>query len=160
MAANNYLEAVDDREIHLTRLIDAPRDFAFSAWTDPEHIRHWWGSNPGDTTPDLDVKPGGYWSVAVETPDGRHWFRGVFQEVVPTERLKFSFVWHGPSGHRSPLTNCTLGFDKVGGRTRLTFHQTQFHSKEERDTYLDGWNYLHERYEAYLTEVLHAQAAA
>ncbi len=33
-----------DRALVVTRVCDAPRSLVFEAWTTPEHLAHWWGS--------------------------------------------------------------------------------------------------------------------
>ena len=51
-----------DREIVISRLIDAPQELVFDAWTDPEQVVQWWGPRGFTTTTHkMEVKPGGVW---------------------------------------------------------------------------------------------------
>ena len=61
-----------DRELVLTRLIDAPRATVFRAWTDPDLLKRWFAPRPY-TTPvaELDVRPGGASLVVMRSPEGR-----------------------------------------------------------------------------------------
>ncbi|MFL5256361.1 MAG: SRPBCC family protein [Rhodopila sp.] len=112
-----------DRELILTRLIDAPREAVFRAWTDPRLLTQWFAPLPW-TTPaaELDARPGGACLVIMRDPEG-HEFpnRGVYLEVVPNERLVFTDAytkaWE-PSG--KPFMTVILTFEDEGGRTRYT----------------------------------------
>jgi uncharacterized protein YndB with AHSA1/START domain len=112
-----------DRELVLTRLIDAPREKLFRAWTDPELLKQWFAPLPY-TTPvvELDVRPGGSNLIVMRGPDGKDMpNRGVYLEVVPNERLVFTdaFVnaW-APS--EKPFMTVILTFEDEGGKTRYT----------------------------------------
>ena len=80
-----------DRELVLTRIIDAPREKLFRAWTDPELLKQWFAPLPY-TTPvaELDMRPGGANLVVMRSPDGRAAEPGVYLEVVENERLVFT----------------------------------------------------------------------
>src|SRR5579862_7715879 len=81
-----------DRELTLTRLIDAPREKLYRAWTDPRLLKQWFAPLPY-TTPvaELDVRPGGSSLIVMRGPDGTELpNRGVYLEVVPNERLVFT----------------------------------------------------------------------
>lgn len=78
-----------ERELVLTRLIDAPRDKVFQAWTDPQLLKQWFAPLPW-TTPhvELDVRPGGSSLIVMRSPEGEEFpNRGVYLEVVKNERL-------------------------------------------------------------------------
>src|SRR5271156_4260473 len=82
----------DTHELVLTRLIDAPRDLLFRAWTDPELLKQWFAPLPY-TTPvaELDVRPGGASRIVMRSADGEEFpNRGVYLEVVENERLVFT----------------------------------------------------------------------
>ena len=113
-----------DRELVLTRIIDAPREKLFRAWTDPELLKQWFAPLPY-TTPvaELDVRPGGANLVVMRGPDGKDLpNRGVYLEVVENERLVFTDAytkaWE-PS--QKPFMTVILTFEDVGGsKTRYT----------------------------------------
>jgi uncharacterized protein YndB with AHSA1/START domain len=120
-----------EREIHVERVFDAPRDRVFAVYTDPELIPEWWG--PRDTTAvvdQMDVRPGGSWRFVVYSADGSETaFRGTYREVTPPERIVQTFEWEGMPGHVSVETAV---FENLGDRTKITTTSI-FHTTEERD---------------------------
>jgi uncharacterized protein YndB with AHSA1/START domain len=116
--------ATSDRELVLTRIINAPREKVFKAWTDPELLRQWFAPKPW-TTPvaQLDVRPGGANLIVMRGPDGNEFpNRGVYLEVVRNERLVFTDAytkaWE-PS--EKPFMTATLTFEDAGsGKTKYT----------------------------------------
>jgi uncharacterized protein YndB with AHSA1/START domain len=120
-----------EREIHIERVFDAPRDRVFAAYTDPKLIPEWWG--PRDTTAvveQMDVRSGGGWRFVVRNADGSETaFRGTYREVTPPERIVQTFEWEGMPGHVSVET---ATFEDLGERTKVTT-TSLFHTGEERD---------------------------
>lgn len=81
-----------DRELVLTRIINAPREKVFKAWTDPHLLKQWFAPLPY-TTPvaETDVRPGGSSLIVMRGPDGNDSpNKGVYLEVVENERLVFT----------------------------------------------------------------------
>src|SRR5580658_229001 len=73
-----------NRELVVTRMIDAPRPLVFKAWTDPEQIAHWWGPK-GFVTVDyeMDIRPGGAYRLTMRSPEGTdHRKRGVYLQII------------------------------------------------------------------------------
>jgi len=111
------------REITITRIFDAPRELVYQAWTDPKHVAQWWGPH-GFTAPvcEVDARPGGEIYIVMRAPNGMdHAMNGVFQEVVPLERLVFT---NGPIDEKKQpeidgLTIVTFA-EHEGGKTKLT----------------------------------------
>jgi uncharacterized protein YndB with AHSA1/START domain len=112
-----------DRELVLTRLIDAPREKLYRAWTDAELLKQWFAPKPW-TTPqaELDVRPGGASLVVMRSPDGNDMpCPGVYLEVVPNQRLVFTDAYTSawqPS--QKPFMTVILTFEDEGGKTRYT----------------------------------------
>ena len=110
-----------DREIVLTRDLDAPRELVFAAWTDPDQIGAWWGPHGFTTTiHEMEVRPGGRWRYIMHGPDGTDYpNRVVYREVTPPERLVYD---HGDDVDDDPnLFFVTVTFDDLGGgRSRVT----------------------------------------
>jgi uncharacterized protein YndB with AHSA1/START domain len=109
-------EASADREIVSTRLIDAPRDLIWRAWTEPDQLTHWWGPNGFTSTfQEFDPRPGGVWRFVLHGPDGKNYKNEiVYQELVKPERIVFEHV-------SAPKFQVTATFADDGGRTRITF---------------------------------------
>jgi uncharacterized protein YndB with AHSA1/START domain len=126
-----------DRELVLTRLIDAPREKLFRAWTDPELLKQWFAPLPY-TTPvaELDVRPGGGNLVVMRSPDGNDMpNRGVYLEVVPNERLVFTDAFTaGWEPSQKPFMTVILTFENEGGKTRYTARVRHW-TVEDRETH-------------------------
>ena len=108
-----------DRELVLTRLINAPREKVYRAWTEPELLKQWFAPKPY-TTPivEIDVRPGGSAYFVMRGPDGKDLpNRGVYLEVVPNAKLvstdAYVKAWE-PS--EKPFMTLILTFEDEGGR--------------------------------------------
>jgi len=123
-----------DREIVLTRLIDAPRELVYAAWTDPGQIQAWFGPEGfAIETHAIDLKPGGVWRFDMVAPDGtRYGNRMVFLRL---DAPAFIEVEHGSDRDSDPdRFRMLVSFDQQGdGRTVLTLRQMH-PSKERRAT--------------------------
>jgi uncharacterized protein YndB with AHSA1/START domain len=112
-----------ERDLVLTRLIDAPREKLFRAWTDPELLKQWFAPLPY-TTPvaELDVRPGGANYVVMRGPDGAEMpNRGVYLEVVPNERIVFTSAYtRAWEPSEKPFMTVILTFEDEAGKTRYT----------------------------------------
>jgi uncharacterized protein YndB with AHSA1/START domain len=112
-----------DRELTLTRIIDAPREKVFRAWTDPELLKQWFAPKPWTTSmAELDVRPGGANLIVMRSPEGEEFpNRGVYLEVVKNERLvmtdAYTKAWE-PS--EKPFMTLTVTLEDLGGKTRYT----------------------------------------
>ena len=115
--------ATSDRDLVLTRIINAPREKVYKAWTDPELLKQWFAPLPY-TTPiaELDVRPGGANLIVMRDPQGNDLpNRGVYLEVVENMRLVFTNAytkaWE-PS--EKPFMTVILTFEDEGGKTKYT----------------------------------------
>jgi uncharacterized protein YndB with AHSA1/START domain len=121
-----------DREIVLTRILQAPRELVWKVWTDPQHIALWWGPNGfTNTIHAMDVRPGGVWRFMMHGPDGVDYpNKIVYTEVVKPERLVY---FHGDDGETAePDFHVTVTFAEHEGQTKLTM-QTLFTTAEQRE---------------------------
>ncbi|MGE8151307.1 SRPBCC family protein [Pseudomonas vancouverensis] len=133
-------------ELSISRLIDAPRQKVFRAWTEPGLLAQWWGPH-GMTTPvcDMDLWVGGQFRTLMRAPDGAEYpTMGVFLEIVAPERLVFTdaFVpgWI-PSG--KPFMTAEVTFEEQNGKTLYTARAMHW-SEEDRQAheamgFHDGW---------------------
>jgi uncharacterized protein YndB with AHSA1/START domain len=123
-----------DHEIQMSRVFDAPRRLVFDAHTSVEHMRHWWGPR-GFTmvSGEMDFRPGGAWRFVLRKPDGREYaFRGEFREIVPPERIVWTFEFEGEPGQ---VAVETLTLVERDGKTTLTTRSVAS-SREARDAVL------------------------
>ena len=86
-ADSTVADTTADREIVMTRLIDAPRELVFRAFTDLKQVGKWWGPRGFTTTThEMSVKPGGTWRFIMHGPDGTDWANEIlYREVVKPE---------------------------------------------------------------------------
>jgi uncharacterized protein YndB with AHSA1/START domain len=150
------ISTLSDRELVITRLIDAPRALVFKAWTEPEHLARWWGPK-GFTTIrcEMDIRVGGAYRFGMRSPEGKeYWKVGVYREIVEPERIVFTFAWEDAGGDPGDELLTTVTFAEDGGRTRLTLRQANFSTRERRDDHLIGWTSCLERFADYMLTVV------
>jgi uncharacterized protein YndB with AHSA1/START domain len=117
-AENTPVEAPSNRQILQERVFNAPRELVFRAWTDPEHLRQWWGPKGfTNTFHEFDFRPGGVWSFVMHGPDGTNFpNKSIFVEIVKPDRIVLDHVVNPK--FRLTATFVDLGSDK----TKLTWH--------------------------------------
>ncbi len=135
-----------DRELVLTRLIDAPREKLYRAWTDPELLKQWFAPLPY-TTPvaEMDVRPGGANLIVMRSPEGQEIpCPGVYLEVVENRRLVFTDAytkaWE-PSA--KPFMTAIVTFEDEAGKTRYTARVRHWTAEDreahEKMGFHQGW---------------------
>lgn len=133
-AESAYASGELDREIVLSRVIDAPRDQVFRAWVEPQRMFQWFGPRGFrcEVRQDGEAKAGAVWRFAMIAPNGQRYdTRMVFLEVMPNERLVLD---HGADKDDDPNRfRMTITFDQQSdGKTVLTLRQLH-PSKAQRD---------------------------
>jgi uncharacterized protein YndB with AHSA1/START domain len=134
--------AIPDAEVKpsltLKRRLNTTPEKVYAAWTDPEKIVKWFGPDSGKVTrADLDVRVGGRFVVVFFTEDGEeHHVSGVYREVVPDEKLVFTWAWRS-TPERESLVTITVKPD--GGGTLLTLLHEKFFDEAARDRHRYGW---------------------
>lgn len=124
----------------INRRLNAPPAKVYAAWTDPEKIIQWFGPAPtvlGSVKAKMDVRVGGSFRISFNTEDGQyHEVGGTYREVVPNQRLVFSWAWHSTPERESVVT-VTLKED--GNGTLLSLNHGQFFDQAARDGHERGW---------------------
>ncbi|WP_334188200.1 SRPBCC family protein [Noviherbaspirillum sp.] len=133
-------------ELVLTRIIDAPREKLFRAWTEPELIKQWFAPAPWSTPfAETDVRPGGHSLIIMRGPDGTEFpSRGVYLEVIKNEKLVFTDAYTSdwqPS--EKPFMTGIITFEDEGGKTRYTARvrhwTTADREAHEQMGFHEGW---------------------
>ena len=149
-----------DRDLVLTRVINAPREKVFKAWTDPELLKQWFAPRPY-TTPvvELDVRPGGANLLVMRDPQGNDFpNRGVYLEVIENERLVFTDAYTSawePSP--KPFMTVILTFENEGGKTRYTARARHWtvadREAHEKMGFHEGWGRCTDQLEALVAKL-------
>jgi uncharacterized protein YndB with AHSA1/START domain len=150
----------DGRDLLLTRVINAPREKVFNAWTDPKLLKQWFAPLPW-TTPVVknDVRAGGSSMVIMRGPDGNEFpCPGVYLEVVPNERIvftdAFTKAWQ-PSDKAFMVGE--LSFEDMDGKTKYTArvrHWTEADREaHEKMGFHEGWKICTEQLAALVEEI-------
>lgn len=136
----------------IKRKFKAPPEKVFSAWTDPEKLVHWFGPAQtvlGSVRANLDVRVGGRFRVSFRTTDGEyHEVGGTYQEVVPEQKLVFTWAWHS-TPERESLVTVSMKAD--AGGTLLTLHHEKLFDQAARDGHERGWTGTIDKLEAFVS---------
>lgn len=147
MSASTASADSSDRELVLSRVVDAPREKLFQGWTDPTLIPQWFAPAPLTTTVhEFDARPGGAFRVTMRDPGGTEYpANGVFLEIVKNERIvttdAFEAGWR-PSA--KPFMAAVITFEDAGpGKTKYTARARHW-TKEDREQhekmgFHEGW---------------------
>jgi uncharacterized protein YndB with AHSA1/START domain len=129
------------QELQLKRLIDAPREAVFRAWTDPEHVKRWWGPiGMATTTAEIDLRTGGAYRLVMSPPDDGMALAvtGTYREVTPPSRLVYTWQWE--NGVPDALqTLVTVEFNEQGAQTEIVITHGGFPSDGVLPSYQVGW---------------------
>lgn len=146
---NNEVLKPDDATLIVKRMLNAPQELAFKAWTTAEHIQQWMRPEPGMTVPfaSMDLKVGGRYRIQMQKPDGEYFTAaGEIREVKPPERLVYTWDWekdgcglkYGEVEGQTSLI--TVEFLKRGKQTEFVLTHTRFATVESRDNHANGWS--------------------
>ncbi len=136
--------------VTLKRRLHAAPEKVYAAWTDPAQIAHWFGPSEtvaGSVRAEMDVRVGGRFSVSFNTVDGEyHRVSGVYREVVPGEKLVFTWAWY-TTPERESLVTVFIRND--GDGAMLTLTHEQFFDQAARDGHQRGWTGTLDKLEHY-----------
>src|ERR1700733_7208942 len=101
-----------DREIRISRLLNAPIELVWEVWTDPEHIKNWWGPNGfTNTIHVMDVQPGGSWDLTMHAPDGTDYKnKSIFKQIIKHKKIVYEHI-------TGPKFTATVDFSTDGDTT-------------------------------------------
>jgi len=121
------MNPVNEREIRVSRWLNAPIDLVWEVWINPDHIKSWWGPLKFTTTiSKMDVIPGGEWNLTLHSPDGMDYKnKSIFKEIIKHKLIVFDHI----SG---PKFLATIKFNEENNKTHIDWHML-FESKEELD---------------------------
>jgi uncharacterized protein YndB with AHSA1/START domain len=134
-------------DLVLERVVDVPRELVWAAWTQAEHVRHWFAPSPWTVAHcEIDLRPGGAFRCVMRSPEGQEIpSLGCYLEIVPNERL----VWtdallpgYRPSGEGFFTGVVTLEPHGDGTKyTAMAIHGDEAaRNKHAEMGFLDGWS--------------------
>jgi uncharacterized protein YndB with AHSA1/START domain len=138
----NYEAESAERVLVITRILNAPRELVFKAWTRPEHLVRWWG--PRDFTLPycaMDFRAGGAYRFCMRSPEGvDHWVWGQYREIIEPERLVFTWDRDDLDGVRyQSNTLVVVTFAEHEGKTKMTLRHTLFQTPSDCHEHGLGW---------------------
>lgn len=147
----------NDNQLVLARLIDAPVEQVYRAWTDPELLKRWFAPAPW-TTPkaNMDLRAGGGSVITMADESGTEYPNpGQYLEVVPNKKLVFTDAYVGDwQPGAKPFMTVTLSFEAEGGKTRYIARCQHWTAEDkaahEQMGFHDGWGLCTEQMEALL----------
>jgi len=147
-----------DREIVISRVIDAPRELVFEAFTEVRHLSQWWGPDGfSTTTQSYEFRVGGEWDFVMHGPDGTDYSEWIsWTEIAPPDRIA---LVHGESRADPNAFESVLTFAPDGATTRIEMH-TVFPTKELRDEAVEKYHAIEggqqtlSHLAAYVTEMM------
>src|ERR1700732_2499428 len=120
------------------RRIHATPEKLFAAWTEPEHLVHWWGPE-GVACPaaDIDLRIGGAYRIANRFPDGTVvWIAGIFELLEPPRRLIYTWKLESQQALAERVTVC---FERLDAATEVTVTHERIADEAARPSHERGW---------------------
>jgi uncharacterized protein YndB with AHSA1/START domain len=153
----NITNETKDREIFLSRTLNAPIALVWEVWTQAEHIANWWGpAGFTNTISAMDMRVGGEWNLTMHGPDGKNYInKSIFKEVILHKKIVYEHVSY-------PKLLATIEFEEQGDKTLITWHML-FESREEfievakAHKVVEGQKQNVEKLEAYLKGLIFKQ---
>jgi uncharacterized protein YndB with AHSA1/START domain len=134
--------------LRLERVLPAPRETVYAAFSDPDVLAEWWGPH-GFTIPEIDFEPevAGRYRITMQPPKGEVFYlNGEFREVDPPARLSYTFAWDPPAPDDRETT-VTLELEDRGEQTAVHFTQGEFATEERHALHQGGWGDSFEKLE-------------
>ena len=162
-----------NKDFVISRVFDAPRELVWKVFTDPAHMKQWWGPKGFKVFhAKMDLRPGGSFHYGITSPDGATtmWGKITYLEITPPERMVLISAFsdeHGGLG-RHPLApswpremHTVFSFEDIGGKTRFTINWRAHNATPEEQAIFDaghdsmrgGWGGTFEVLAGYLAKV-------
>lgn len=157
------MTTIESNDLVITRVFDARRELVWKAWTEPEHLMKWWGPKMF-TSPScrVDLRVGGSYLFCMREAGGKdYWVTGVYEEIVPLERIVYtdSFSdelgnvvpasYYGMPGDNWPMAmKVTVIFEDLNGKTKMTMRHVGLPDITMTEMTGSGWNEMFDKLEA------------
>jgi uncharacterized protein YndB with AHSA1/START domain len=134
--------------LQIKRTFQAPREKVWAAWTERKGLEQWMCRDVPTHDPkytELDVRPGGRYSIEIKQPDGVVYRgAGTFRAVKPPEKLVFTWAWtRVPESAKDRMqatdTVVTVQLFARGNATEMVFTHEGFATEATRESHNKGW---------------------
>jgi uncharacterized protein YndB with AHSA1/START domain len=127
-------------ELVVERVIDAPVERVWGAWTTEAGLATWWWTGWDDTTYEIDLRVGGRYRITADSVGIE--VSGEFVEVAPPHRLVITWVWEDADG-RGPVERVAVDLIDAGSRTVVRIHHSgPWTTADPASDYEQGWNHV------------------
>jgi len=139
---NELQVRTEAKSLFLERNFEAPRQLVFDAYTNCEHLKHWWGPEGWPLTfCEMDFRPGGKWRFCMSEEDGEgeSWGVATYEEIVAPERIVYRDQFtdkDGTPNEEMPTQHVTVSLTETEGGTKLHV-RTDYASEEDLQQILE-----------------------
>src|SRR5436190_2898111 len=127
--------------LEISRVIEAPRDRVYAAWTDPEQLKQWFGPQNVKTRELVaDARVGGTFRWDIINSEGEEMtMRGEFRELQPDKKIVFTWQWEDDEDWEQRDSVVTVELSDCDGGTEVRLTHEQLPSEESRERHTEGW---------------------
>jgi len=136
------MAATKNFSLEIERLIKAPRDQVYAAWTDPAQMKHWFGPENVETR-DLiaDARVSGTFRWDLTNSEGEDMtILGEYRDLQPGKKIVFTWQWEDDENWENHISIVTVELNDAEGGTNLRLTHEQLPNEESRDGHRQGWN--------------------
>ena len=146
--------AGENTSLEIIRVIRAPRDRVYKAWTDPAQLREWWGPEGVRTTNLIgDVRVGGKYRWELARSEGEEMVvSGEYRELVPGKKIVFTWKWDDDEAWEARNSIVTVEFSDSDGGTEVRLVHEQLPNEESRDRHNEGWSSVLDRLDKFINK--------
>ncbi|MBC9914589.1 SRPBCC family protein [Chitinophaga varians] len=156
----------NNQDTFISRIINAPQELVFDAWTQEEHLQHWYAPKGCVVQfAQVDIRPGGGFLSCIRNPDGPYkncWCKTTFLEITRPEKIVCTLQVADANGN--PITSreagmdpdwpdatiLTVTFTPEGNKTLFTLHQTVNMALAKKTGAYPSWEQMLDILEAHL----------
>ena len=153
-AFTNKMKTEQNLKLEIKRVINAPRNRVYAAWTDPAQLKQWFGPEKVQTR-DLiaDARAGGEFRWDLINSEGEKMtIRGEYRELHPGRKIVFTWQWDDDETWKNHISVVTVELADDDGGTELRLTHERLPNEESRDGHNEGWNSVLHKLEKFLNK--------
>lgn len=147
-------KTTEKTSLEIKRLIKAPLDQVYAAWTDPARLKEWFGpENVRTRNFTADTRVGGKYQWDLTNDEGEEMTaHGEYRELVPNRKVVFTWQWKDDEDWENNTSVVTVELSDAAGGTELRLTHERLPSEASRDRHNEGWNSVLDRLEESLDQ--------